>query len=71
MAWNMIMRVIKTPEDESKFVEHLIKINALFVSYFVEVYQSAQMKQASLAERASISPFAAVTIALETATATA
>lgn len=71
MAWNMIMRVIKTPEDESKFLEHLIKINALFVSYFVEVYQSALVKQASLVEIASIAPVAAVTIAQETATAAA
>jgi pyrroloquinoline quinone (PQQ) biosynthesis protein C len=71
MAWNMIMRVIKTPEDEGKFVEHLIKINALFVSYFVEVYQSALMQKASLVERAAIAPVAAVTIALETATAIA
>ncbi|WBB96664.1 MULTISPECIES: hypothetical protein [unclassified Solwaraspora] len=38
MVWNMIMRVIHTEEDEERFVEHLIKINALFVSYFVEVY---------------------------------
>ncbi|MER7167958.1 hypothetical protein ABT336_18055 [Micromonospora sp. NPDC000207] len=38
MVWNMIMRTIETEEDEERFVAHLIKINALFVSYFVEVY---------------------------------
>jgi len=67
MAWNMIMRVIHTREDEEKFVEHLIKINALFVSYFVEVYQATMMKDASAGDKASIAPTAAVTIALDTA----
>jgi hypothetical protein len=42
MVWNMIMRVIQTPEDEEAFVRHLIKINALFTSYFFEVFYSAQ-----------------------------
>lgn len=71
MAWNMIMRIIKTPEDEAKFVEHLVKINALFVSYFIEVYQTTLMQQANAAEKAAIAPAAAVTVALETAAATA
>lgn len=62
MAWNMIMRVIKTPEDEHRFIEHLIKINALFVSYFVEVYQSSLMKQANPVELTAIAPVAAVSI---------
>lgn len=38
MVWNMIMRVIKDEADEERFIEHLTKINSLFVSYFVEVY---------------------------------
>lgn len=69
MAWNMIMRIIKTPQDEEKFIEHLIKINALFVSYFIEVYQSTLMQHASAAEKAAIAPAAAVKIALATTAA--
>ncbi|MCY0934535.1 hypothetical protein [Streptomyces sp. H34-S4] len=38
MVWNLIMRVIDDEADEERFVGHLIKINSLFVSYFVEVY---------------------------------
>lgn len=38
MVWNMCMRMVHTPDDEERVIEHLTKINALFVSYFVEVY---------------------------------
>ncbi|MCY0930297.1 hypothetical protein OTB20_29740 [Streptomyces sp. H27-H1] len=38
MVWNLIMRIIDNEVDEERFVGHLIKINSLFVSYFVEVY---------------------------------
>lgn len=44
MVWNMIMRVLRTPEDEARFTEHLIKINSLFVAYFVEVAEQAFSK---------------------------
>jgi hypothetical protein len=37
MVWNMIMRVIETPEDEQRFLHHMVKINALFQAYFVEI----------------------------------
>lgn len=70
MVWNMIMRVIETPEDEEKLVEHLIKINALFVSYFVEVYTSAVLTKttgkADPSALAQASPAAAVTTNLQT-----
>jgi hypothetical protein len=69
MAWNMIMRVIKTADDEQKFIEHLIKINALFVSYFVEVSQGALMQHARAEEKAMVTPVAAIITALETASA--
>ena len=38
MVWNMTMRMVENEEDEERFIDHLIKINSLFVSYFVEVY---------------------------------
>ncbi|MEV8515098.1 hypothetical protein [Dactylosporangium sp. NPDC051484] len=71
MVWNMIMRVIKTPEEEEKLVEHLIKINALFVSYFVEVYTATVLRQqaadqADASAIAQAAPAAAVTTNLET-----
>lgn len=60
MVWNMIMRIIKTAEDEERFVEHLVKINALFVAYFVEVYQSAASKQTGATDTVQVAPAAAV-----------
>jgi hypothetical protein len=73
MVWNMIMRQIKTEEDEERFVEHLIKINALFVSYFVEVYTSTMTAAAAAApeEKALVAPNAAVTVAMQTTKETA
>ncbi len=52
MVWNMCMRMVKTPEDEERLIEHLTKINALFASYFVEVFtmtQGAADKQPAVA----------------------
>jgi hypothetical protein len=71
MVWNMIMRVIKTKEDEERLIEHLIKINALFVSYFVEVYTSTVLGKAAQGPAdpstlAQAAPAAAVTTNLET-----
>lgn len=71
MVWNMIMRVIKTEEDEEQFVHHLIKINALFVSYFVEIYTSIVLAAKNdgttdLSALAQTAPGAAVTTSLET-----
>jgi pyrroloquinoline quinone (PQQ) biosynthesis protein C len=65
MVWNMIMNVVKTAEDEERFIEHLIKINALFVSYFVEVYTTTAMANARAEERAMVAPVAAVKTAVE------
>lgn len=67
MAWNMIMRTIKNEEDEEKFIGHLVKINALFISYFVEVSQVAMMKLARADEKAMVAPVAAIRTALESA----
>ncbi|MFD6983835.1 hypothetical protein ACFWAX_24455, partial [Streptomyces sp. NPDC059956] len=67
MVWNLIMRVIKDESDEERFVEHLIKINSLFVSYFVEVYAATVLgagADASLLTQAA--PAAAVQTNLQT-----
>lgn len=66
MVWNMIMSTLGGTEDEELFAHHLIKINALFVSYFVEVYQSAMMAAQRAEEKAMLAPVAAVKTALET-----
>lgn len=68
MVWNMIMRVIKTEEDEELFVHHLTKINALFVSYFVEIYTAIVLGKAddtSQSALAQAAPAAAVTTNLQ------
>jgi hypothetical protein len=67
MVWNLIMRVIKDEADEERFVDHLIKINSLFVSYFVEVYAATVRgagADASLLTQAA--PAAAVQTNLQT-----
>lgn len=70
LAWNMIMRIVKTPQDEARFVEHLVKINALFVSYFIEIATgAAKPTPAGALEATSMVPAAAVKIATETAAA--
>ena len=37
MVWNMINRRINSQEDRDRFKQHLVKINALFTAYFVEM----------------------------------
>ncbi|MFE4262180.1 hypothetical protein [Streptomyces sp. NPDC056883] len=67
MVWNLIMRIINDEADEERFVEHLIKINSLFVSYFVEVYAATVLgagADASLLTQAA--PAAAVQTNLQT-----
>lgn len=67
MVWNLIMRTIHTEEDEERFVHHLTKINALFVSYFVEMYTSTKLAQqgADPALATMAAPVAAVTTNLQ------
>jgi hypothetical protein len=67
MVWNMIMRVIKTPADEEAFVRHLVKINALFISYFFEVYYSTRSGDgAGQAQQTPTAPLTAVKLAAAT-----
>lgn len=37
LAWNMCMRLVDSPEDEERFVEHVLKLNGLLSAYVVEV----------------------------------
>jgi hypothetical protein len=37
LAWNMCMRVIETPADEERFIEHVRKLHGLLSAYLVEV----------------------------------
>ena len=37
LAWNMCMRLVKTPEDDARFKQHIIKNHSLFVAYAIEV----------------------------------
>lgn len=37
LAWNMCMRLVETPEDEERFVEHVVKLHGLLSAYVVEV----------------------------------
>jgi hypothetical protein len=37
LAWNMCMRMIKTPEDQIRFKRHLVRLHSLLVAYIVEV----------------------------------
>jgi hypothetical protein len=67
MVWNMIMRTIHDAEDEERFITHLVKINALFVSYFVEVYMSSLSHGMGAEERAPKIPSSAVVTNLQTA----
>ncbi len=69
MVWNMIMRVIETEVDEERLVEHLIKINSLFVSYFVEVYTATVLRKSGQLDPSTLNqaaPAAAVGLNVET-----
>jgi hypothetical protein len=37
LAWNMCMRLVKTPEDDERFKQHLVKLHSLLVAYVIEV----------------------------------
>jgi hypothetical protein len=39
LAWNMCMSLVKTPEDEERFKQHLVKLHSLLVAYVLEVSQ--------------------------------
>ncbi|WP_137297130.1 hypothetical protein [Psychromonas sp. SP041] len=67
MVWNSIMRIIKNADDEQRFIDHIVKINALFTSYFVEVYQiSVNKGELNKIEESLIAPVSAINTALKT-----
>jgi hypothetical protein len=37
LAWNMCMRLVKTPEDRMRFKRHLVRLHSLLVAYTIEV----------------------------------
>lgn len=41
LAWNMCMRLVKTPADEERFKQHVVKLHSLFVAYILEVTRLA------------------------------
>ena len=57
LAWNMCMRLVKTPEDEERFKQYLIKLHSLFVAYVIEVAEVAERKDVGLAA-ATVGPSA-------------
>jgi hypothetical protein len=38
-VWNVLVSLIKTPEDEARVVDHIKNVYRLFVAYFTELYQ--------------------------------
>ena len=38
-VWNVLVSLIKTPEDEEKVLDHIRNIGRLYVAYFIELHQ--------------------------------
>lgn len=45
LAWNMCMRLVKTPADEARFKQHIVKLHSLFVAYVLEVNRLVARQQ--------------------------
>ncbi len=50
LAWNMCMRLIKTPEDQIRFKRHLVRLHSLLVAYVVEVADVVAGENSTVAE---------------------
>lgn len=50
LAWNMCMRLVKSPEDEERFKQHLVRLHSLFVAYVVEVTRLVATKDQGSAQ---------------------
>jgi hypothetical protein len=37
VAWNMCMRLLKTPQDDALFIAHVRKLHSLFIAYLLEI----------------------------------
>lgn len=38
-VWNVLVSLIKAPEDEEKVLDHICNISRLYVAYFMEIHQ--------------------------------
>jgi hypothetical protein len=54
LAWNMCMRMVKTSEDEQRFVRYVERLHSLFVAYIIEVGQVVRGGHASEAPISAI-----------------
>lgn len=45
LAWNMCMRLVKSPADEQRFKQHILKLHSLFVAYVIEVSQLTALNE--------------------------
>lgn len=50
LAWNMCMRLVKTPADEERFKQHVVRLHSLFVAYVLEVSRLVALKDKPSAE---------------------
>jgi hypothetical protein len=57
LAWNMCMRLVRTPADEERFIGYLKRMHGLMVAYIVEVGQAARNLDGTL-----LAPTVAVTV---------
>lgn len=77
LAWNMCMRMVKTPEDEQRFVSHVLKLHGLLSAYVVEVIELTVMQkdaveaQTAAARHSVLANSAAAVIAAQSMTASA
>jgi hypothetical protein len=53
LAWNMCMRLVHTPEDEKRFIEHIVKLHSLLGAYVIEVLDVTVEKKQPKAAYAS------------------
>jgi pyrroloquinoline quinone (PQQ) biosynthesis protein C len=53
LAWNMCMRLVKTPEDEKHFLSHVLKLHGLLSAYVVEVVELTVMRKDAVEAQAA------------------
>jgi len=71
LAWNMCMRLVKTPEEESQFITHVMKLHSLLSAYVVEILdltverRDAATAQTSAARQAVLANNAGQALAMQ------
>jgi pyrroloquinoline quinone (PQQ) biosynthesis protein C len=53
LAWNMSMRLVNAPEDEKRFVGHVLKLHSLLSAYVVEVMELTVMQKEAAAAQST------------------